>query len=298
MFTTSYLQHSRRWAAQRCKTSCSSPLARAGSILCRPGRCPQASTAAPSPLPRPTSHSTHLVEDVVVALGVGDVDHARALQQVGADGGACGGRGTAGDGECGCCAMPGAKQQQEGGRHGSPPRHSGTTHPAAPTAGCPSTPLRAARRGAPEMRPSALNWISVNLPKREELSLRTVLALPKASSSGLDSSTCGRAAGGGAQGWRCETAGWHQGRQQLCKHAAFVAQPLPAAAAATTAAAATAAALALLLLPLPLHWHCCCCHRRCTGTAACPYSHPPGTLPPARACCSTLRPALMVAPSL
>lgn len=42
----------------------------------------------------------------------------------------------------------------------------------------------------PEMRPSALNWISVNLPKREELSLRTVLALPNASSRGLDSSTC------------------------------------------------------------------------------------------------------------
>lgn len=40
------------------------------------------------------------------------------------------------------------------------------------------------------MRPSALNWISVNLPKREELSLRTVLALPNASSRGLDSSTC------------------------------------------------------------------------------------------------------------
>jgi hypothetical protein len=46
------------------------------------------------------------------------------------------------------------------------------------------------RTAAPEIRPSLLNWISTNLPKREELSLRTVFALPKASSSGFDSSTC------------------------------------------------------------------------------------------------------------
>jgi hypothetical protein len=46
------------------------------------------------------------------------------------------------------------------------------------------------RTAAPEMRPSLLNWISTNLPNRDELSLRTVLALPNASSSGFDSSTC------------------------------------------------------------------------------------------------------------
>lgn len=43
---------------------------------------------------------------------------------------------------------------------------------------------------APEMRPSESNCICAYLPKRDELSLRTVLALPNASSSGLDSSTC------------------------------------------------------------------------------------------------------------
>ena len=44
---------------------------------------------------------------------------------------------------------------------------------------------------APATRPAPSKSISTNLPKREELSLREVLALPNASSSGLDSSTCG-----------------------------------------------------------------------------------------------------------
>ena len=42
---------------------------------------------------------------------------------------------------------------------------------------------------APDTRPAPSKSISVNFPKREELSLRTVLALPKASSKGLDSRT-------------------------------------------------------------------------------------------------------------
>jgi hypothetical protein len=42
---------------------------------------------------------------------------------------------------------------------------------------------------APLMLPAELKLISTYLPKREELLLRTVLALPNASSSGLDSST-------------------------------------------------------------------------------------------------------------
>ena len=42
---------------------------------------------------------------------------------------------------------------------------------------------------APDTRPAPSKLISVNFPKREELSLRTVLALPKASSKGLDSRT-------------------------------------------------------------------------------------------------------------
>ena len=45
---------------------------------------------------------------------------------------------------------------------------------------------------APDTRPAPSKSISTNFPKREELSLRTVLALPKASSRGLDSSTCVR----------------------------------------------------------------------------------------------------------
>ena len=47
---------------------------------------------------------------------------------------------------------------------------------------------------APVTRPPASNEISVNLPKREELSFLDVLALPNASKSGLDSSTCQRQA--------------------------------------------------------------------------------------------------------
>ena len=43
---------------------------------------------------------------------------------------------------------------------------------------------------APVTRPAPSKSISTNFPKREELSFLTVLALPKASSSGLDSSTC------------------------------------------------------------------------------------------------------------
>ena len=43
---------------------------------------------------------------------------------------------------------------------------------------------------APDTRPATSKSISTNLPKREELSLRTVFALPNASSRGLDSSTC------------------------------------------------------------------------------------------------------------
>ena len=42
---------------------------------------------------------------------------------------------------------------------------------------------------APDTRPAPSKSISTNFPKREELSLRTVLALPKASSKGLDSRT-------------------------------------------------------------------------------------------------------------
>ena len=42
----------------------------------------------------------------------------------------------------------------------------------------------------PTMAPVRLNLISVHLPKREELLLRVVLALPKASISGLLLSTC------------------------------------------------------------------------------------------------------------
>ena len=42
---------------------------------------------------------------------------------------------------------------------------------------------------APQMRPETSNRSSTNFPKREELSLRLVLALPNASSSGFDSST-------------------------------------------------------------------------------------------------------------
>ena len=48
---------------------------------------------------------------------------------------------------------------------------------------------------APQMRPETSKRSSTNLPKREELSLRLVLALPKASSSGFDSSTCSIAGG-------------------------------------------------------------------------------------------------------
>ncbi len=43
---------------------------------------------------------------------------------------------------------------------------------------------------APQMRPVTSKRSCTNLPKREELSLRLVLALPNASSSGLDSRTC------------------------------------------------------------------------------------------------------------
>lgn len=43
---------------------------------------------------------------------------------------------------------------------------------------------------APDTRPAPSKSISTNFPKREELSLRTVLALPKASSRGFDSRTC------------------------------------------------------------------------------------------------------------
>ncbi len=39
------------------------------------------------------------------------------------------------------------------------------------------------------MLPLRSNWISMNFPKREELSLRSVLALPNASSNGVDCST-------------------------------------------------------------------------------------------------------------
>ena len=46
---------------------------------------------------------------------------------------------------------------------------------------------------APLTRPLTSNSICVNLPKREELSLRTVLALPNASRRGLDSRTCASA---------------------------------------------------------------------------------------------------------
>ena len=43
---------------------------------------------------------------------------------------------------------------------------------------------------APDILYSELNWISMNLPNRDELLFRSVRALPKASSSGLDASTC------------------------------------------------------------------------------------------------------------
>merc|ERR1712173_131070 len=38
---------------------------------------------------------------------------------------------------------------------------------------------------APDSFPEALRWIRINLPKREELSFLTVLALPQASRTGL-----------------------------------------------------------------------------------------------------------------
>ena len=43
---------------------------------------------------------------------------------------------------------------------------------------------------APLMQFLESNWISMNFPKRDELSLRTVLALPNVSRIGLDWSTC------------------------------------------------------------------------------------------------------------
>lgn len=42
---------------------------------------------------------------------------------------------------------------------------------------------------APDTLPAPSKSISTNLPNLEELSLRTVFAFPKASNSGLDSST-------------------------------------------------------------------------------------------------------------
>jgi len=42
---------------------------------------------------------------------------------------------------------------------------------------------------APQMRPEMSKRSSTNLPNREELSLRDVLAFPNASSKGLDSNT-------------------------------------------------------------------------------------------------------------
>ena len=56
---------------------------------------------------------------------------------------------------------------------------------------------------APVTRPAGSNEISVNFPKREELSLREVLALPKASSKGLDSSTCSRQCYCAWGAWSC-----------------------------------------------------------------------------------------------
>ena len=43
---------------------------------------------------------------------------------------------------------------------------------------------------APDILYPLPNWISMNLPKRDELSLRIVRALPNASSNGFDASTC------------------------------------------------------------------------------------------------------------
>ena len=56
---------------------------------------------------------------------------------------------------------------------------------------------RYVRIAAPLMAFLPSNWISMNFPKRDELSLRTVFAFPNASSRGLDSKTfcsTGRAA--------------------------------------------------------------------------------------------------------
>ena len=104
------------------------------------------------------------------------------------------------------------------------------------------------RTAAPEMRPAAENWISTNLPKREELSLRTVLALPKASRSGLDSRTC------------CSTPGRRRRRAAAGAEGGAAAEaepcllpPLPAAAAASspTQARYCIISLAVSVFPAP-----------------------------------------------
>ena len=55
---------------------------------------------------------------------------------------------------------------------------------------------------APSIRNWPSNCIWINLPKRDELSLRRVRALPKASSSGLDASTCSATAFGASSDGR------------------------------------------------------------------------------------------------
>jgi len=82
--------------------------------------------------------------------------------------------------DCDRCALPGP--------HGSLfPLYNTCSNPPISCKVDECTPL-------PEMRCLLSNWISMNFPKRLELSLRTVLALPNASSSGLDSNTCAQGA--------------------------------------------------------------------------------------------------------
>lgn len=120
------------------------------------------------------------------------LSHTSPLQQVGGDGGAghapprikvdlhklaCGveARGTGQE----CCQSRQQASEPRGRQAGRQPRAGGGPPLGLPASSCPAP-------------------IEPHPPKRDELSLRLVLALPKASSSGLDSSTWG--AGRGQQG--------------------------------------------------------------------------------------------------
>ena len=95
--------------------------------------------------------------------------------------------------------MPWRARAAAGKRCGrSAPRGPRTRRATAPAGRWRSRPRR---RG-----PATSKAISTNLPKRDELSLRTVLALPKASSRGLDSRTCS-SMGAAARGRRRRSGG-------------------------------------------------------------------------------------------